>query len=139
MTNLAYSISIPIKLHKQPKKHTKKEHTRLVISTIRVGVVTKTIDEIYVLSTITKSKKVELLKISKEMWLTLKLLPQLRNGREEENKFFSWPLFHSRVSRKENVKFSEVALVAVLHFSDWLYYDCTTISVLKHYQYYNGY
>ena len=57
--------------------------------------VAKTIDEIYVLSTIAKSKKVELLKISKVMWSLLKSLPQLRNGRKEENKFFNWSLFHS--------------------------------------------
>ena len=42
---------VAIELHKQPKK-TKKEHIRLVISSIRVGVVTKTDDEIYVLNTI---------------------------------------------------------------------------------------
>lgn len=42
---------VAIELHKQPKK-TKKEHIRLVISSIRVGVVTKTDDEIYVLNTV---------------------------------------------------------------------------------------
>ena len=47
------------------------------------------------------------------------------------------PYFTLLSSRKENVKFSEVALVAALQF--WLCYDRTRILVLKHCQYYNGY
>ena len=56
----------------------KKEHLRLVISSVRIGVVAKNYDELYVLSTMkmysyllfvfsTGPKKVELLKISKVM------------------------------------------------------------------------
>ena len=47
------------------------------------------------------------------------------------------PYFTLLSSRKENVKFSEVAFVVALQF--WLYYDRTRILVLKHCQYYNGY
>ena len=58
------------------KKKTEKEHLRLVLSPIRVGVVVKTDNEIYVLNTVkiysyfsfvfsTVPKKFELLKISK--------------------------------------------------------------------------
>ena len=65
-------------LYKQPKKQTEKERLRIVISSIRVGVVSKTDDEVYVSSTIkmfsnfllvfsTVPKKVQLLKISKVM------------------------------------------------------------------------
>ena len=60
------------------KKQTEKERLRLVISLIRVGVIVKTDDEVYVSSTIkmysyfsfvfsTVPKKVQLLKISKVM------------------------------------------------------------------------
>ena len=120
MKNLFCSTSTPIKLRKQPKKHTEKEHTRLLRSSIRVEVVAKTIDEIYVLSTIAKSKKFELLKISKVMWSLLKLLRQLRNGRTEENKFFSWSLFHSLEFQKRKCQVfwssfcSCIAILAVL-------------------------
>ena len=62
------------------KKQTEKERLRLEISSIRVGVVAKTDDEVYVSSTIkmysyflfvfsTVPKKVQLLKISKVMLL----------------------------------------------------------------------
>ena len=65
-------------LYKQPKKQTEKERLRLVISSTKVGVVSKTDDEVYVSSTIkmfsnfllvfsTVPKKVQLLKISKVM------------------------------------------------------------------------
>ena len=67
-----------IKLYRQPKKQTKKEHLRLVTSPIRVDMIAKTDDEVYVLSTIkiysyfsfvfsTGPKKFELLKISEVM------------------------------------------------------------------------
>ena len=66
-----------IELDKQPKKQTK-QNIRLAINSVRVGMVAKTNDEIYVLSTIktysyfsfifsNMSKKVELLKILKVM------------------------------------------------------------------------
>ena len=75
-----------------------KEHLRLRISSIRVGAVAKTDDEIYVLSTIkiysyfsfvfyTVSKKVELLKLMQLLW-------------EEENKFFGQSLLHPVVFQK---------------------------------------
>ena len=44
--------TITIELYKQPKRNKQKEHLRLVISSVRVGVVPKTDDEVYVLSTI---------------------------------------------------------------------------------------
>ena len=64
-----------------------------------MGMVAKTDDEIYVLSTIkiyshfsfvfsAVSKKVKLLKILKET----KLLPRYENGREEDNKFIIFSL-----------------------------------------------
>ena len=64
-----------------------------------MGMVAKTDDEIYVLSTIkiyshfsfvfsAVSKKVKLLKILK----VTKLLPQYENGREEDNKFIIFSL-----------------------------------------------
>ena len=70
--------TIAIDLYKQPKKQTKQEHLRLVISSVRVSVVAKTDDEVYVLSTIkiynyssfvfsTVPETVELLEISKVM------------------------------------------------------------------------
>ena len=66
-----------IDLDKQGKKQTK-QNIRLAVNSVRIGVIAKTIDEIYVLSTIKKysyfsfifsnlSKKVELLKILKVM------------------------------------------------------------------------
>ena len=62
--------------------------------------VAKIIDEIYVLST-PSQKNVKLVKISKVMWLLLKSLPQRKNGREEENMFYSWSLFHPFVFQKK--------------------------------------
>ena len=72
--------TIAIELHKQPKGTNRNHFSRLVISSIRVGVVAKTDDEVYVSSTIkmysyfsfvfsTVPKKVQLLKISKVMQL----------------------------------------------------------------------
>ena len=66
-----------IESDRQPKKQTK-QNIRLAINAVRVGMVAKTNDEIYVLSTIKTysyfsfifsnlSKKVELLKILKVM------------------------------------------------------------------------
>ena len=66
-----------IESDRQPKKQTK-QNIRLAINSVRVGMVAKTNDEIYVLSTIKTysyfsfifcnlSKKVELLKILKVM------------------------------------------------------------------------
>ena len=66
-----------IESDRQPKKQTK-QNIRLAINSVRVGMVAKTNDEIYVLSTIktysyfsfifsNMSKKVELLKILKVM------------------------------------------------------------------------
>ena len=44
--------TIAIELHKQPKGTNRNHFSRLVISSIRVGVVAKTDDEVYVSSTI---------------------------------------------------------------------------------------
>ena len=41
-----------IELYKQPKKQTKKEDIRLIIRSIKVDMIVKTDDEIYVVSTI---------------------------------------------------------------------------------------
>ena len=65
-------------INSQKKEQTEKERLRLVKSSIRVGVVAKTDDEVYVSNTIKMysyfsfvfsivPKKVQLLKISKEM------------------------------------------------------------------------
>ena len=70
--------TIAIELYKQQKKQAEKEHLKFVISYIRVCVVAKTDDEVYVSSTnkihsyfscvlSTVLKKVELFKISKVM------------------------------------------------------------------------
>ena len=68
--------TIAIKLYKQPKTKTKKEHITLVIAFIGVDVVAKIVDKFYILIKIYSyfsfifsvvSKKVELLKISKVM------------------------------------------------------------------------
>ena len=67
--------------------------------------VAKIDDEVYVSSTIkmfsyysfvfsTFSKKIQLLKISKVMWLLRKFLPPCKNGRDEDNKFFGQSLLH---------------------------------------------
>ena len=96
--NLRFKQLLLNYIHSQ-KKQTEKEHLRLVISSIRVGVVAKTDDEVYVSSTIkmysyfsfvfsTVPKKVQLLKISKVMQLLRKSLPPCKNDREEDNKFF---------------------------------------------------
>ena len=91
--------TIAIELYKQPKKYNEeKGHVRLVIGSIDVGVVAKTDEEIYVLSTVKiycyfslvfsiALKKVELLKISKMMQLHCKSLPLCNYVREENNKF----------------------------------------------------
>ena len=90
------------------QKNKPKKHLRLVISSIRVGVVAKTDHEIYALSTIkiwsyfssvfsTVQKKFELLKIWKVIYLLWKMLPPCKNGREEDNYFFSQSLLHSVV------------------------------------------
>ena len=68
--------TVAIQLYKQPKETNRNYFSRLVIRSIRVGVVAKTDDEAYVSSTIkmysyfsfvfsTLPKKVQLLKISK--------------------------------------------------------------------------
>ena len=88
------------------KKKKRKEHLRLVLNSIRVGTVVKTDDEIYVLGTIkiysyfpfvssTVPKKVELLKISKVMWLLWKSLLSCKNGREKGGKKFRLVLIAS--------------------------------------------
>ena len=81
-----------IELYKQQK-----ERLRLVISSIRVNVVLKTDEEVYVSFTInmcsqfsfalsTVPKKDQLLKISKAIQLLRKPLRPCRNGREEDNR-----------------------------------------------------
>ena len=81
MANLKENLSfkqLRLNYINSQKKQTEKERLRLVISSIRVGVVAKTDDEVYVSSTIkmysyftfvfsTVPKKVQLLKISKVM------------------------------------------------------------------------
>ena len=70
--------TVPIELYKQPKETNINYFSRLVIISIRVGVVAQTDDEVYVSITIkmysylsfvssTVLKKVQLLKISKVM------------------------------------------------------------------------
>ena len=87
-------------------RNKKKEHIKLVISSIRVSVVAKMDDEIYVLSTMKiysyfsfvfciVPKRVELLKIPKVMLLLLKSLLPYKN----ENKFFGQLLLNSVVFR----------------------------------------
>ena len=72
--------TIAIEFYKQPQETNRNYFSRLVISSIRVDVVAKTDDEVYVLSYIkmysyfsfvffTVPKKVQLLKISKVMEL----------------------------------------------------------------------
>ena len=110
-------------IHSQ-KKQTEKEHLRLVISSIRVGVVAKTDDEVYVSSTIkmysyfsfvfsTVPKKVQLLKISKVMQLLRKSLPHAKMIEKKTINFSVSPKCTLLFFRKENITFSEVALVAV--------------------------
>ena len=82
--------------------------SRLLISSLRVSMAAKTDDEVYVSSTIkiysyfsfifsAVPKKVQLLKISKVMWLLWKLLPPWKIGRQEHNKFFGQFLLHPAV------------------------------------------
>ena len=54
-----------------------------------------------------------LLQISKVMWLLQKSLPPYKDGKEDERKFFCQSLLHNIVSKSENLKFPEVALIAV--------------------------
>ena len=105
-------------------KKAKEEHLRLVTTAIRVGVIAKADDEVYVLSIMkiysyfssvfsTEPKKFELLKISAVMKLFWKSLPPCKNGREEDNSFFRSVLIASCCFQEKNIKFSEVALASV--------------------------
>ena len=112
------------KKRKEKKNKKRKEHLRLVLSSIRVGAVAKTDDEIYVLGTI------------KIYIVTFNLFPLLCQRRsscwkyrkwcgcfencyrhaklvEKKRKIFSvGPYSTLLFSRKKNIKFPEVALVA---------------------------
>ena len=105
------------------KKQTEIERLRLAISSIRVGVVAKTDDEVYVSSIIKVysyysfvfsilPKKVQLLKISKVMWLLRKSLPPCKNGREKGKTFFGQSLLHSEQLTKLLEQLTVVLLVS---------------------------
>ena len=122
------------------QKQTKKENIMLVISSIRISVVAKTDDEIYVLSIMKiysyflfvfciVLKRVELLKIAKVMQLLLKSLLPYKNGIEEENKFFGQSLLNSVVFRNRKCYvFGSSFGSCPLPVPDWLQYDCMGIS-----------
>ena len=129
-----------------------KEQLRLVISSIRVGVVSKADDDVlHVLSTIKTysyfsfvfsfvPKKVDLLEIAKVMWLRWKSIRPCKNGREEENKFFSQLWLHPVVFLKRKCQFScRRSGSCPLQLSDQLHYNCVRRSTWKYYQYNSGY
>ena len=125
-------------------KETEKERLRLVISSIRVGVVAKTDDEVYVSSTTkmyrqfsfvfsTVPKKVQLLKISKVRQLLRKSLPPCKNGREEDNKFFGQSLLYPVIFQKRKYQdFCSGFGSCLLQYPDPLTYDCMKISTLNY-------
>ena len=139
--------TIAIEFYKQPQETNRNYFSRLVISSIRVDVVAKTDDEVYVLSYIkmysyfsfvffTVPKKVQLLKISKVMELLWKSLPPWKNGREEHWFFSVRPYCTLLFSRKQNIKFSEVVSVAA-HCS--CLNSCLMIAWISALKYYSGY
>ena len=94
------------------KKQAEKERLRLVISSIRVGVVAKTDDEVYVSSTIEN----------------LKSLPPCKNGREEDDKFFGQFLLHPVVFQKRKYQIFWSGLGSCpLRLPDQLPYDCLNL------------
>ena len=104
------------------KKQTEKERLRLVISSIRVGVVAKTDDEVCLKYTVLK--KVQLLKISKVMYLLWKSLPPCKNDREEDNKFSGRSLLHPAFLQKRVYQFFWSSFGRCpLQFPDQLPYD----------------
>ena len=129
-----------------------KEQLRLVISSIRVGVVAKVDDDVlHVLSTIKTysyfsfvfsfvPKKVDLLEIAKMMWLCWKSIRSCKNGREEENKFFSQLWLHPVVFLKRKCQVScRRSGSCPLQLSDQLHYNWVRRSTWKYYQYNSGY
>ena len=91
--------TIAIELYKQPKETNRNYFSRLVISSIRVSVVSKTDDEVYVSSTIkmysyfsfvfsTVPKKVQLLKILESDVGTLKIITTMKKWYRRTQYFF---------------------------------------------------
>ena len=132
------------------KKQTEKERLRLVIGSIRVGVVPKTNDEIYISSTIKMYSYFSLFSLlcqrRSSCWKYRKWCSSFENRYHHtkmiEKKTINFsvsPCCTLLFSRKENIKFSEVALVAV-HCNCLIgYLMIAWISALKYYQYYSGY
>ena len=120
------------------KKQTEKERLRLVISSIRVGVVAKTDDEVYV-SSILCQRRSSCWKYRK--WCTY-FENRYHHAKMTEKKTINFPVSPYCTllfSRKEYIKFSEIVLVAV-HCNFLIsYLMISWISALKYYQYYRGY
>ena len=120
------------------KKQTEKERVRLGISSIRVGVVAKTDDEVYV-SSILYQRRSSCWKYRK--WFTY-FENCYRHAKMTEKKTMNFPVSPYCTllfSRKEYIKFSEVVLVAVHCNFLFSYLMIAWISALKYYQYNRGY
>ena len=105
------------------KKQTKKERLRLVISSIRVDVVAKTDDEVYV-SSILCQRRSSCWKYRK--WCTY-FENRYHHAKMTEKKTINFPVSPYCTllfSRKEYIKFSEVVLVAVHCIPNQLPCDC---------------
>ena len=120
------------------KKQTEKERVRSVISSIRVGVVAKTDDEVYVSSILYQSRS--------SCWKYRKWCTYFENryhhAKMTEKKTINFPVSPYCTllfSRKEYIKFSEIVLVVVHCNFQISYLMISWISALKYYQYYREY
>ena len=120
------------------KKQTEKERLRLVISSVRVGMVAKTDDEAYVSRILCQRRS--------SCWEYRKWCTYFENcyyhAKMTEKKAINFPVSPYCTllfSRKEYIKFSEVVLVAV--HCNFLISSLMIawIPALKYYQYYRGY
>ena len=123
---------------KSQKKQTEKEGLRLVISSIRVGVVAKTDDEVCVSSMLCQSRS-SCWKYGK--WCTY-FENRYHDAEMTEKKTLNFtisPYYTPLFSRKEYIKFFEIILVAVHCNFLIIYFMISWILALKYYQYYRGY
>ena len=118
------------------KKQTAKERLRLVISSIRVGVVAKTDDEVYV-SSIPCQRRFSYWKY--QNWYSYFENHYHHQAKMAERKTINFsvsPYCTLLFSRKENIKFSEVVLVAV-HCNCLI--SCLMIACISALKYDSGY
>ena len=120
------------------KKKIEKERLRLVISSIRVGVVAKNDDEVYVSSVLCQRRS----SYSKyRKWCTY-FENCYHHSNMTEKEIINFPVSPYCIllfSRKEYIRFSEVILIAV-HCNFLISYLLFAwILVLKYYQYYREY